>query len=84
MRAIKLQAQIGRDHMLHLQLPEDLNEGPAEVIVLIPEEKTAAQTTAGESAGLAKFLEKNRLDRRWVKSKEELDRYLADERDSWE
>jgi hypothetical protein len=37
MRAIKLQTNIERDHTLHLELPSDLAEGPAEVIVLVPD-----------------------------------------------
>jgi hypothetical protein len=35
MRAIKLQAHIEKDHTVSLQLPEDVREGPAEVIVLV-------------------------------------------------
>ncbi len=43
MRAVKLPAQVNRDHTLHLQLPEEIQEGPAEVIVLIPEPKASPQ-----------------------------------------
>ncbi len=37
MRAIKLHSRIEKDHTLSLRLPEDVTEGPAEVIVLVPE-----------------------------------------------
>jgi hypothetical protein len=37
MRAIRLQTQIERDHTLRIELPLDLAEGPAEVIVLVPD-----------------------------------------------
>jgi hypothetical protein len=37
MRAIKLTTHVSEDRTLHLQLPEDVQEGPAEVIVLVPE-----------------------------------------------
>jgi hypothetical protein len=37
MRAIRLQTQIERDHTLRIVLPLDLAEGPAEVIVLVPD-----------------------------------------------
>jgi len=37
MRAIRLQTQIERDHTLRIELPLDLAEGPAEIIVLVPD-----------------------------------------------
>jgi hypothetical protein len=37
MRAIKLHSRVEKDHTLKLRLPEDVAEGPAEVIVLVPE-----------------------------------------------
>lgn len=37
MRAIKLHGHIEKDHTLSLRLPEDVAEGPAEVIILGPE-----------------------------------------------
>jgi antitoxin VapB len=39
MRAIKLYSCIERDHTLSVRLPEDVAEGPAEVIVLVPEDR---------------------------------------------
>jgi antitoxin VapB len=39
MRAIKLYSRVAKDHTLSLRLPEDVAEGPAEVIVLIPEDR---------------------------------------------
>ena len=39
MRAIKLHSRIEKDHTLSLRLPEDVAEGPAEVIVLVPEDR---------------------------------------------
>ena len=37
MRAIKLHGRVEKDHTLSIRLPEDITEGPAEVIVLVPE-----------------------------------------------
>lgn len=39
MRAIKLHSRIEKDHTLSVRLPEDVAEGPAEVIVLVPEDR---------------------------------------------
>jgi hypothetical protein len=39
MRAIKLHSRVEKDHTLSLRLPEDVAEGPAEVIVLVPEDR---------------------------------------------
>jgi hypothetical protein len=79
-RAIKITTTIGADHTLHLQLPDDVDAGPAEVIVLVPEQ----QATAKAGQGLEGFLRKLREAPRKVRSKEEIDRYLNEERASWE
>lgn len=39
MRSIKLHGYIEKDHTLNLRLPEDVAEGPVEVIVLVPENR---------------------------------------------
>ena len=79
MRVIKATGTIGPDHTLHLQLPDDVGAGPAEVIVLVPEQ----QTTTNAGQGLEGFLRKLRETPRKVRSKEEIDRYLDEERASW-
>jgi len=77
MRAIKLQTQVEKDHTLHLRLPEDVKEGPAEVIVLVPEAAEPRHTLADFLAHLS--------DRpRTTRNKEEIDQYLQEERASWE
>ena len=45
MRAIKLHGRVEKDHTLSLLLPEDVAEGPAEVIVLVPEERERSAET---------------------------------------
>jgi hypothetical protein len=74
MRAIKLQAHVEKDHTVSLRLPEDVGEGPAEVIVLVPD------PAAKPAHSLSDFLA--RLPRR-PRSKEEIDRYLEQERQAW-
>src|SRR3954447_1881434 len=44
MRAIKMQAHVEKDHTVSLQLPEDVREGPAEVIVLVPDRPRSLPT----------------------------------------
>ncbi len=39
MRALKFNSRVEKDHSLSLRLPEDVAEGPAEVIVLVPEDR---------------------------------------------
>jgi len=78
MRAIKLQTQVEKDHSLSIKLPEDVAEGPAEVIVLVPE----PAERAGHS--LEDFLRTLALDPRSVRSKEEIDRDLDRERETWD
>ncbi len=81
MRAVKLPAQVNKDHTLHLQLPEEIREGPAEVIVLVPEPTADDQP---EGASLEDFLARPRVERQFIRSKEEIDDYLREERESWE
>jgi hypothetical protein len=78
MRAIKMQTLVEKDHTLHLQLPEDVNEGPAEVIVLVPELAEPPRHT------LADFLARLSERPRTTRKKEEIDQYLQEERASWE
>jgi hypothetical protein len=70
MRAIKLQTQIEKDHTLSVKLPEDVAEGPAEVIVLVPEPAERGSHT------LSEFLRTLSQGPRKLRSKEEIDRDL--------
>ena len=73
MRAIKLQTHVEKDHTLHLHLPEDVKEGPAEVIVLVSETEEQPRHT------LADFLAHLSERPRRTRSKKELDKYLREE-----
>lgn len=83
MRALKLAAQVESDHALVLDLPEDIPEGPAEVIVLVPDRAEAASTKP-KTGSLAEFLSRPRVDPRFIRSKKELDAHLHAERESWD
>jgi hypothetical protein len=78
MRAIKLQAHVEKDHTVSLQLPEDMREGPAEVIVLVPD------PAAKPAHSLGDFLARLPRHPRRPRSKEEIDRYLEQERQAWD
>ena len=78
MRAIHLYSQIDRDHTLSVRLPDDVTAGPAEVIVLVPE------PTERTGHSLAEFFARLPEDDRGSRSKQEIDRDLGMERDSWE
>jgi hypothetical protein len=43
MRAIKLPAETTDDHNVTLRVPDDLPAGPAEVILLVPDDEFAAR-----------------------------------------
>ncbi len=82
MRALKLTAEVTKDHSVRLELPESMSEGPVEVIVLVPERDDPA---AGPAEGtLDEFLSGIEVDPRFIRSKEEIDAYLEAERASWE
>jgi len=83
MRAVRLKAQVTRDHTLHLELPRDIGAGPAEVIILV-EDSIEESAEHSEAATLQDFLASSRTDRRFLRSKEQIDESLAAERASWE
>ncbi|MEW6234890.1 MAG: hypothetical protein AB1656_05845 [Candidatus Omnitrophota bacterium] len=79
MRAIKLSGQITRERQLQVVLPINIEAGPIEVIILTPEEKSPET-----SQTLNAFLKESAdfpLPRR---SKQEIDRYLEEERNAWD
>ena len=81
MRAVKLKAEVTRDRTLHLELPAEVTEGPAEVIILLDDSSEMASQQP-ESGTLAEFLADSRPDPRFLRSKEQIDSQVATERDS--
>ena len=77
MRALKLEGRVQSDHMLRVRLPEDVEEGPAEVIVLLPERMETRPTLSAVLDSLAQGPRPNRR-------KTEIDRSLDEERQSWD
>jgi hypothetical protein len=78
MNALKTEVVIGKDRKIVIDLPPDIPEGRAEVIVLVPEPtKTDVEALLrGIEAWRAQHPERFR-------SKAEIDRYLEEERASW-
>lgn len=79
MHALKLSATIDSTRRLQLELPADTPEGEAEVIVLVDEQASVA---AGDSLR-AYFLELDAQPLHKKYTREDIDRYLAEERASW-
>jgi hypothetical protein len=79
MRAIKLTAQVSPEHTLSLQLPADVPPGMAEVIVLYSEASATGRPRSLEE--FMQHLEEADIPRR---TKEDIDHYLEEERNSWE
>lgn len=77
MRTVKIEGRVGPDHTLRVRLPEDVEEGPAEVIVLLPERKGTRPPLADLLDSLAQA---SRPDRR----RSEIDGDLGEERASWD
>jgi len=78
MRAIKMAARVDKDRKIMLEMPPDVPEGPAEVIVLVsgaPRENAHALLEAAD---------RWRAKIPFRRTKEEIDRYLEEERASWE
>jgi len=79
MRAIELNGTVSENRELHLRLPADANPGPAKVIVLLEERSDSNGTDS-----LQQFLKDCQ---QWAvsgRTKEEIDQYIEDERNSWD
>ncbi len=77
MRAVKVEGRVQSDHTLRVRLPEDVEEGPAEVIVLLPERQEVRPALAAVLDSLARAHHARR-------PKLEIDRQLEEERGSWD
>ncbi|MCU0836321.1 MAG: hypothetical protein MUC77_18115 [Chromatiaceae bacterium] len=79
MQAVRLNAVLGDDHRLQVVVPEEIPVGEVEVIVLATSPTPArAEQTLSEL-----FAELDRMPHRRL-TKEEVDRYIAEERASWD
>ena len=87
MHTIKLKAVIDERQQLHLQLPADTPMGEAEVTVVVASDSTAANAAAVNPqpmASLREFFAKLDADGRPRLSAEEVDRWIEEERNSWD
>ena len=80
MHTIKLNAHIDHNHRLEIQLPIDIPEGDAEVIVSIP---SKVPNEALRRRHLEAVLEQSARNGNAGRSAADIDRQLAQERDSW-
>ena len=81
MNAIKFNAHIDHNHRLEIQLPSDVPEGDAEVIVLIP---AAVPSDALRRSHLESLFAQCANRGNPGRSAEDIDRQLAAERASWD
>ncbi|WP_438024911.1 hypothetical protein [Sorangium sp. So ce233] len=87
MHAHKLTVQVPRSRRVELNLPEEVPEGEAEIIVLTQEQRDSPSV---EAAGNERLLAACRAIDAWreenpdrLLSKDQVDAVLAAERDSW-
>ena len=76
MKALKYQVKIGRDHRVVVEVPRETPEGPAEVILLVPDAHEAPRDALHSL--LAEF-----RSRPGGRSKDDIDAALVAERASW-
>ncbi len=79
MNAVKLQVVVPESRELTITLPPEVPPGEAEVIVLVPEREPKGSNVEAILHLVKEWREKHPGHR----SKEEIDRYLEEERASW-
>ena len=81
MPAFTLRGRVTPDHRLEVQLPPEVPEGVAEVTLAVEDEQVPP---LGSPARILAYLEElHRNPQYSYRTKEEIDRYLQEERDSW-
>ena len=78
MKALKMTVMIGRDRRVVIDVPEGIQEGPAEVILLAPE--GAGLNAAGELKGHIRHL----LAHSRSRTRKEIDLEIEQQRQSWD
>jgi hypothetical protein len=79
MNAVKLQVVVPENRQLTLTLPPEVPPGEVEVIVL---SRTMGEPSRGSWERIQQFL-RNMPPAQPGRTKEEIDRYLTEERESW-
>ena len=79
MQAIKLTAEVGPDRHIEPDLPPEIPQGAVEIIVLYRE-----PTSGPPASSLRAFSEEIGKLPHSRRTKEEIDRYIAEERASWD
>ncbi len=79
MNAVKLQAVVSENRELKITLPPEVPPGAVEVIVLVPE----PEPKGSDVESMLRLVEEWRAKHPVRRSKEEIDRYLEEERASW-
>ena len=79
MNAVKLQAVVSENRELKITLPPEVPPGVVEVIVLVPE----PEPEGSDVESMLRLVEEWRAKHPVRRSKEEIDRYLEEERASW-
>ena len=79
MNAVKLQAVVSENRELKITLPPEVPSGAVEVIVLVPE----PEPKGSDVESMLRLVEEWRAKHPVRRSKEEIDRYLEEERASW-
>lgn len=79
MKAVKLQVIVPENRELHIALPPEVPPGAAEVIVLV---ETVAPPPVGSWESIQQFLN-HTPPAQPGRTKEDIDRYVEEERASW-
>ncbi|MGC1953836.1 MAG: hypothetical protein WA970_14965 [Gammaproteobacteria bacterium] len=81
MEAIRLHAVVGTDHRLQLELPPEIPAGEVEVIILATKPSSPQQSPLRTLREFNNWLGQQQSTGR---NKKEIDRYLVQERASWD
>ncbi len=84
MHAYQFHQMVSESHQITIDLPPHAPSGTAQIIVMFPDAEEGLHQTKAKPTNLAQYTAWLEAHPRKGRSAEEIDRYIREERDSWE
>jgi hypothetical protein len=85
MQAYKLRTTVPPDREITLRVPDEVPSGEVEIVFLVPDHAEGSASVPGSTAqDILAYLDKLPAPSNGGRSKEEIDRYILEERQTWD
>jgi len=81
----KVKTFLPPDHSITLQVPSEIPSGEIEIVLLVPEnDRDSARSQAAGLRAFFAYIDRTSANSSPGRSKEDIDRYIEEERQTWE